>query len=66
MAGGNMQVGDLVRHIQLRKSRQVGIITEIKIKGGKFVFTKRYKVLWAGIHTEEYWFTNKEVEAICK
>ena len=60
-----MQVGDLVRHTMLKETRQVGVITEIKIKGGKFVFTKRYKVQWAGTGTEEYWFTNKEVEAIC-
>ena len=61
-----MKVGDLVRHIIIKRSRQVGVITEIKIKGGKFVFTKRYKVLWANPHTEEYWFSNKEVEALCK
>jgi len=59
-----MQIGDLVRHIQLRKTRQVGVITEARYSGGTFIM--KYKVLWAGIHTEEYWFTNKEVEAICK
>ena len=59
-----MQVGDLVRHIQLRQTRQVGVITEIC----HWVHTleTKYKVRWAGIHTEEYWFSNKEVEALCK
>ncbi len=59
-----MQIGDLVRHINLKDTRQVGIITAWKYSGGTFI--RKYKVLWAGIHTEEYWFTKKEVEVICK
>ena len=59
-----MQVGDLVRHIMLKKSRQVGIVTETKWLHNQEKW--KYKVQWAGIHTEEYWFTNKEVEALCK
>ena len=59
-----MNVGDLVKHIKLKKSRQVGIITATKWLHNQEQW--KYKVLWAGIHTEEYWFTNKEVEAICK
>jgi len=57
-----MQVGDLVRHIQLRQTRQVGVITEARYSGGTFIM--KYKVLWACIQTEEYWFSNKEVEAL--
>jgi len=59
-----MQVGDLVRHIQLRKTRQVGVITEARYSGGTFIM--KYKVFWSYTQTEEYWFSNKEVEAICK
>ena len=59
-----MKVGDLVRHIRIKHSRQVGVITEARYSGGTFI--RKYKVLWAGIHTEEYWFTKKEVEVICK
>ena len=57
-----MQVGDLVRHIMMKKSRQVGVITEAKYSGGTFI--RKYKVLWACTGTEEYWFSNKEVEVI--
>ena len=57
-----MQVGDLVRHIMMKKSRQVGVITEAKYSGGTFI--RKYKVLWACTQTEEYWFTNKEVEVL--
>ena len=57
-----MNVGDLVRHINLKKSRQVGIITDTLQMAT--TADKKYKILWAGIHTEEYWFTNKEVEAL--
>ena len=58
-----MNVGDLVKHTMLKETRQVGIITETL----QMVTTadKKYKVLWAATQTEEYWFTNKEVEAIC-
>ena len=59
-----MQVGDLVRHIMMKKSRQVGVITEARYSGGTFIM--KYKVLWANPQTEEYWFSNKEVEALCK
>ena len=54
-----MKVGDLVRHTMLKETRQAGIITETLQ-----MFTtadKKYKVLWAGIHTEEYWFTKEEL-----
>jgi len=57
-----MQVGDLVRHKTLKKTRQVGIITAWKYRGG--TLARKYAVLWAGIHTEEYWFTSKELETI--
>ena len=59
-----MQVGDLVKHTMLKETRQVGIITARNRLHNQEQW--KYKVLWAGIHTEEYWFTNKEVEAICK
>ena len=59
-----MKIGDLVKHTLLKETRQLGVITETTWDGGKFVFTKRYKVLWACTGTEEYWFSNKEVEAI--
>ena len=59
-----MQVGDLVRHIMIKNSRQVGVITEAKYSGGTFI--RKYKVLWACTQTEEYWFSNKEVEVLCK
>ena len=59
-----MNVGDLVKHIKLKETRQVGIITATKWLHNQE--QRKYKVLWAGIHTEEYWFTNKEVESICK
>ena len=59
-----MKVGDLVRHIIIKRSRQVGVITEARYSGGTFIM--KYKVLWANPHIEEYWFSNKEVEALCK
>ena len=55
-----MQVGDLVRHILL--TRQVGVITEARYSGGTFIM--KYKVFWSYTQTEEYWFSNKEVEAL--
>ena len=57
-----MEVGDLVRHIMIKNSRQVGVITAIKWANP----TKRwkYKVLWLSEQKEEYWFTNKEVEVL--
>ena len=57
-----MQIGDLVKHTMLKETRQVGIITAWKYRGG--TLARKYAVLWAGIHTEEYWFSNKEVEVI--
>ena len=59
-----MNVGDLVKHTMLKETRQVGIITATKWLHNQERW--KYKVQWAGIHTEEYWFSNKEVEAICK
>ena len=59
-----MNVGDLVKHTLLKETRQVGIITATKWLHNQEQW--KYKVQWAGVHTEEYWFTNKEVEAICK
>ena len=59
-----MNVGDLVKHIKLRKSRQVGIITATKWLHNQEQW--KYKVLWACTQTEEYWFTKEELEAICK
>jgi hypothetical protein len=64
MAGGDlMNVGDLVKHTMLKETRQVGVITAWKYKGGTFI--RKYKVLWACTQTEEYWFTKKEVEVLC-
>jgi len=57
-----MQIGDLVKHTMLKETRQVGIITETKWLHNQEKW--KYKVLWVGIHTEEYWFSNKEVEVI--
>ena len=57
-----MQVGDLVRHAWKKNSRQVGVITEAKSIGARFI--QKYKVLWACTQTEEYWFSNKELEVI--
>ena len=57
-----MNIGDLVRHIMMKKSRQVGVITEARYSGGTFI--RKYKVLWACTQTEEYWFSNKELEAL--
>ena len=57
-----MKIGDLVRHIRIRNSRQVGVITAIKWSNP----TKRWKckVLWSVEQKEEYWFTSEEVEVI--
>jgi len=57
-----MNIGDLVRHKMMKKSRQVGVITETC----HWVHTLeiKYKVLWACTQTEEYWFSNKELEAL--
>ena len=57
-----MKVGDLVRHIMIKNSRQVGVITAIKWSNPAELW--KYKVLWACTQTEEYWFSNKEVEVI--
>jgi len=57
-----MNIGDLVRHKMMKKSRQVGVITETRYSGGTFI--RKYKVLWACTQTEEYWFSNKELEAV--
>ena len=57
-----MEVGDLVRHIYGKTARQVGVITGIKYSNPTQQW--KYKVLWACIQKEEYWFTSKEVEAI--
>ena len=67
MVGGDlMKVGDLVRHIRIKHSRQVGVITEVK----NFITSdprhQKYKVLWSCTQTEEYWFSGHEVEALCK
>ena len=57
-----MKVGDLVRHINVKNTRQVGVITATKYMGGTLI--RKYKVLWLAEQKEEYWFTNKEVEVI--
>ena len=57
-----MIVGDLVRHTMLKETRQVGVITAWKYSGGTFI--RKYKVLWACLGREEYWFTNEEVEVL--
>jgi len=57
-----MQVGDLVKHKSITKTRQVGVITAIKWANP----TKRwkYKILWLAIQKEEYWFTTNELEVL--
>ena len=57
-----MQVGDLVRHIYVKDTRQVGVITAIKWSNPAELW--KYKVLWLAEQKEEYWFTNKEVEVL--
>jgi len=57
-----MEVGDLVKHTNLKNTRQVGVITAWKYSGGTFI--RKYKVLWACIQKEEYWFTTKELEVL--
>ena len=61
-----MQVGDLVRHIRIKHSRQVGVITQTKSTNRMMLNPKnqKYKVLWACTQTEEYWFTAEEVGLI--
>tara|TARA_R100000152_G_C6553441_1_gene27076 strand:+ start:87 stop:260 length:174 start_codon:yes stop_codon:yes gene_type:complete len=57
-----MKIGDLVKHINIKNTRQVGVITAIKWANP----TKRwkYKILWLAIQKEEYWFTAKELEVL--
>ena len=57
-----MKVGDLVRHIHVKDTRQVGVITATKWLHNQE--QRKYKVLWIAEQKEEYWFTNKEVEVI--
>ena len=57
-----MQVGDLVRHKLVKNSRQLGVITDKTYSNVSQCW--RYKVHWACTQTEEYWFSNKEVEVI--
>ena len=52
-----MQVGDLVRW---RDGEAIGVIVEV----AKDAPSTKYKVLWACLGREEYWFTNKEVEVL--
>jgi len=59
-----MQIGDLVKHTMLKETRQVGIITATKWLHNQEKW--KYKVLWACTGTEEYWFSNKEVEVLDK
>ena len=59
-----MKIGDLVKHILLKNTRQVGVITETC--HWVHSLEAKYKVLWACTQTEEYWFSTKEVEALCK
>ena len=57
-----MNVGDLVKHTKLKKTRQVGIITDT-LQLVTRPDRKKYKVRWSG-GFEEYWFNEEEVEAI--
>ena len=57
-----MQIGDLVRHIMIKNSRQVGVITAIKWSRPAELW--KYKILWLAEQKEEYWFTSGEVEEI--
>ena len=57
-----MEIGDLVRHIYVKDTRQVGVITATKWLHNQE--QRKYKVLWLAEQKEEYWFTNKEVEVI--
>ena len=59
-----MQIGDLVKHTMLKETRQVGIITATYHSKKQEI--RKYKVLWACTQTEEYWFSNKEVEVLSK
>ena len=61
-----MQIGDLVKHIILKGSRQVGVITKVKNMVGDHRSHQKYKVLWIKEQKEEYWFSREEVEALCK
>ncbi len=58
-----MKVGDLVRHVNIKNTRLVGIITATKWLHIQCRW--KYKVQWAGIHTEEYWFIAMELEVLC-
>jgi len=57
-----MEVGDLVRHIFVKDTRQIGVITATKWLHNQERW--KYKVLWIAEQKEEYWFTNEEVEVI--
>ena len=61
-----MQVGDLVRHIYVKGTRQVGVITKVKNFRRDSSGVQKYKVLWIKEQKEEYWFSREEVEALCK
>ena len=57
-----MEVGDLVKHTNLKNTRQVGVITARKWLHNQEKW--KYCVLWACIQKEEYWFTTKELEVL--
>ena len=57
-----MKVGDLVRHIMVKNSRQLGVITEKEYSNVSQRW--KYKVFWHCTQTEEYWFSDTEVENI--
>ena len=57
-----MQIGDLVKHKSITKTRQVGVITARKWLHNQEKW--KYCVLWACIQKEEYWFTTKELEVL--
>ena len=57
-----MEVGDLVRHIFVKDTRQVGVITATKCL--HHLEQRKYKVLWIAEQKEEYWFTSKEIKTI--
>ena len=63
-----MQIGDLVKHIRIKHSRQVGVITKEKnfVGNSHSLKHQKYKVLWIKEQKEEYWFSLLEVEALCK
>jgi hypothetical protein len=58
----SMNVGDLVKMRKIKKTRQVGIITDT-LQLITRPDRKKYKVRWAD-GFEEYWFNEEELEVL--